>query len=110
MNKKQAIRASNMKALEIQIENLEYVNTMQAVDIQDYVAAMHAVIGGESPCEWCEEKRLGDCTNWETTSGCNEWWLRLRPGHPLAQQMEKQKEENANDCETVLPAGPAGGE
>lgn len=95
------------------IRDLDSKNIMQSVDIQDYVAAMMGVIDGESPCLWCEEKRLGDCTEWENmTNGCHGWWLRLRPDHPLAQQMEqqKQREASASDSESVFPAGETSGE
>lgn len=52
------------------------------------------IIGGvnyESPCNWCEEHRLGECKKTQHGGrGCTDWWLRF-----LTEEEEKACEQRA---------------
>ena len=69
MNAKQSLKAASKR-----IEELEDWNNKAKHDIKAYNACIDGVIAGKcSFCDWCEEKRLGDC---EKEDGpCETWWL-----------------------------------
>lgn len=71
MNGKQAARLAAKK-----IEELEYMNMMQALDIQEYNKVILDIINGTGPCQWCEEEP--ECQRECKGKGCQEWWLRFR--------------------------------
>lgn len=99
MNGKQAARMNELRKQteqqQARIDELTYITIMQAADIKDYVSTVHAVASGGCPCDWCEEKRLGECEHPDQydKTGCDGWWLRLRPDHPLAMAQEEEKRE-----------------
>ena len=48
-------------------------------------------INYESPCNWCEEHRLGECRKTQHGGrGCKDWWLRF-----LTEEEEKACEQRA---------------
>jgi len=96
MNRRQAARALRRTARQTKnqrLQELEYMAALQAQDIQDYNQAIQAMIGGASPCSWCEENRIGDCTAPERGGkGCGQWWLRFREDSPVKDALEAVKE------------------
>ena len=107
MNARQAAKLAAKR-----IEELEHISAQQVKEIQDHDAAMQAVIAGASPCDWCEEARLGDCTAPEKGGkGCSEWWLRFREDSPIKAALEAAKREAEERAgETVLSGRPSRGE
>ena len=71
MNAKQSLRKASKH-----IEELEDWNNKAKHDIKAYNACIDGVIAGKNSfCDWCEEKRLGDCDKPEMGTGCSGWWL-----------------------------------
>ena len=60
------------------IAELENYNSMAKRDIVSYNKLVLAMIaGGCNPCDWCEEKRLGECESPDLDGkGCENWWLK----------------------------------
>ena len=59
------------------IENLENYNNKAMRDIKAYNECIDNMIQGGNPCDWCEEKRLGECEHPECDGkGCESWWLK----------------------------------
>lgn len=60
------------------IAELENYNAKAKGDIVAYNKLVLAMIaGGCNPCDWCEEKRLGECEHQECDGkGCDDWWLK----------------------------------
>ena len=98
MNGRQAARAAAAK-----IEELENYNRRCAADIKAYNRCIEGMISGESPCEWCEENRTGECTHQERgKKGCQDWWLTaVLPGIP-----EEGSDAYADESTGILSAGP----
>ena len=98
MNMRQSLKASSKR-----IEQLEDWNNRARHDIKAYNACIDSVIAGKSSfCDWCEEKRLGDC---EKEDGpCSTWWLTSEPVFDIAEG------EDADESTGFLQASPAGGE
>ena len=72
-------RNPNVRKLAEELFEMKYMNQLQSLDIQDYVACIHSMTGGGSPCEWCEDRK--ECQRAvKGTTGCTEWWLRFREG------------------------------
>ena len=69
VNAKQSLKAASKR-----IEELEDWNNKAKHEITAFNACIDSVIAGKrSFCDWCEEKRLGEC---EKEQGpCEEWWL-----------------------------------
>ena len=61
-----------------QIETLENYNKRSKRDITVYNQLLLSMIAGSAnPCDYCEEKRLGECETPEYDGkGCSEWWLK----------------------------------
>jgi len=101
MNAKQSLRAAAKT-----IEDLTDWNQKASRDIRGYNACIDGVIAGQcSFCDWCEEKRLGECDRPELGDGCGEWWLMDNP--PVS---DPEEGSEADDSEGILPAGPESGE
>jgi len=93
MNGRQAAKKAAKR-----IEEQEYMIGRYTQDTKDYNACILGMIAGKSPCEWCEENRLDECTHASRGSaGCSEWWL-------------KNSETEANVTTMVLAGKPEGGE
>ena len=60
-----------------QIANLENYNSKSKRDIVAYNNLLLSMIDGGNPCDWCEEKRLGECENPDLDGkGCQDWFLK----------------------------------
>ena len=71
MNKRQALKAAAAHIVE-----LEDWNRRATADIKAYNKCIDGMIAGQSPCDWCEENRSGECENPDKGGkGCAEWWL-----------------------------------
>ena len=100
MNAKQAARAAAKR-----IEELEDFNKRCSSDIKWYNNTILAMIGGKSPCDFCEEHRLGECsleTRVANFNGCEEWWLMK---HPIEEEGGTVEDESSG----ILSAGPTCG-
>ena len=72
MNGKQAAKEAAKH-----IEKLENYNNKAQRDIKAYNECIDSMIQGGNPCDWCEEKRLGECEHPECDGkGCEMWWLK----------------------------------
>ena len=72
MNAKQSLKLVR-KALEQQ----QTLNAMAARDIKAYNECIANMIAGGSPCEYCEDKAIGECEHPEKQPhGCDNWMLR----------------------------------
>lgn len=101
MNAKQSLRQAAKH-----IEELEDWNQKASRDIKAYNLCIDGVIAGTcSYCDWCEEKRLGECEKNELGKGCGDWWLMDNP--PVS---EPEEGSNADDSSRILPAGEKGRE
>ena len=69
MNARQAAKAAAKK-----IEELERYKAMCKRDITAYNLVILALIRGESPCEWCNDKEECELSH---DKGCEEWMLKL---------------------------------
>ena len=110
MNSKQAARAvkrEKRQTKNAKLQEMEYIATMQAADIQDYVKAMIAVINGDSPCNWCESQE--ECQRDVKGKGCSEWWLKYREDHPLKNVIRKDEELVRHNQEERTAGGEAAG-
>lgn len=120
MNKRQALKAAQEYAEELentiktQAENYESVidqlndfNKRCSADIRGYVSTVLGMIEGKSPCESCEEHRLGECEHkdCEMKNGCDGWWLRT---DMLEVSPPEQQKGVADDIEGVLPTSSEG--
>ena len=89
MNGRQAAKAAAKR-----IEEQEYMIGRQTRDIKDYNQCIWDIIAGKSPCIWCEENRLDECTHASRGSaGCSEWWLRNpKPegGEPDGEEVQRE--------------------
>ena len=118
MNKRQALKASQEYAKELeetlktQAENYESIIEQKddfckrcSADIRGYVGTIHSMIAGGSPCESCEEHRLGECDHkdCEMGKGCDGWWLRTD-----MLQVSPEGKGDADEIEGVLPASSEG--
>ena len=107
MNKKQALRRAVKYAeeLEDQIAGLQDFNKRCSADIRGYVGTIQSMIAGGSPCESCEEHRLGECEHkdCEMGNGCDGWWLRTD-----MLQVSPEGKGDADEIEGVLPASSEG--
>ncbi len=82
MNGRQAAKAAAKR-----IEELEYVGMRQMLDVQQYVACVHGMIEGNSPCPYCEDYE--ECQlEAKDGKGCTQWWLKF----------PKEEEINAGKC------------
>jgi len=97
MNARQAAKAAAKK-----IEELEDYNQRSSADNKAYVQTIHSIIEGKSPCEMCEEHRLGECEHPDCYmgKGCSEWWLRMDVYD------NSVKGEDADVGEGILSASP----
>ena len=101
MNAKQSLRAAAK-----QIEELEDWNQRASTDIKAYNKCIDGVIAGQcSFCDWCEEKRLGECEKAELGTGCGDWWLMDNP--PVQEPEEGSADD---DGKGILPEGTESGE
>lgn len=72
MNAKQAARAASKNK---RIAELEDFNRRCSADIRAYVGCIISMIGGASPCAWCEEEN--ECQlEAKGGKGCKQWWLK----------------------------------
>lgn len=71
MNGRQAAKAAAKR-----IEEQEHTLALNKADIRDYNQVILDLIGGGSPCQWCED--LNECQLQAKTdgTGCSEWMLR----------------------------------
>ena len=99
MNARQAAKAAAKK-----IEELEDYNQRSSADNKAYVQTIHGMIDGKSPCEMCEEHRLGECEHPDCYlgKGCSEWWLRM----DVYDNSVSAEEANADVGEGILSASP----
>lgn len=77
MNARQAALRAAKLVDEVTKQNTELasMNANQAADIKAYNNVILAMIGGESPCPWCEEEK--ECKlEAKGGKGCQEWWLK----------------------------------
>ena len=101
MNAKQSLRAAAK-----QIEELEDWNMRASRDIKAYNKCIDGVIAGTcSYCDWCEEKRLGECERNELGKGCEDWWLMDNP--PVS---DPEEGSDADAGKGILPESETGGE
>ena len=125
MNKKQALKkaldAANEQSEELekilqtaqenyesQIEQLGDFNKRCSADIRGYVQTILGMIDGKTPCESCEEKRLGECECPEKQDhGCSGWWLRT---DMLEVSPPSEGSEKPDESEGILSASPTSGE
>ena len=124
MNKKQALKKALDEANE-QIEELEKIlqtarenyeskieqlgdfNKRCSADIRGYVGTILGMIAGKSPCENCEEHRLGECPNPDCEGkGCESWWLRT----DMMKVSPPAEGGDQNESEGILSASPSCGE
>jgi len=55
----------------------EYSQQRSKRDITAMNECIDSMIQGGNPCDWCEEKRLGECEHPECDGkGCEGWWLK----------------------------------
>lgn len=72
MNGRQAAKKAAAR-----IEELEYSCGRFSSDVRAYNACIDSMIAGGSPCDWCEEKRIGECEHQDLIGkGCSDWSLR----------------------------------
>ena len=89
MNGRQAAKLAS-----IRIAELENLVAKQSQDIKDYNAAMIDTIAGKSPCSWCEENRLDECTSpCRGSAACSNWWLRF----PASEGGDPDEEEGKTE-------------
>lgn len=71
MNGRQAAKAAAKR-----IEEQEHTLALNKADIRDYNQVILDLIGGKSPCDYCED--LNECQLQAKTdgTGCSEWMLR----------------------------------
>ncbi len=84
MNAKQALRSVTK-----QLENQTFYNALASADIRDYNAVIDHMIGGGSPCDWCQDKEECQLQAKADGKGCDMWMLREQPKEVL---------ENARQC------------
>lgn len=73
MNGRQAARKAAKR-----IKDMEHTAGQNKADIEVYNKCIQALIAGKSPCDYCEEKRIGECPNPDKQDhGCSQWWIRL---------------------------------
>ena len=121
MNKKQALKAAQEyieeleETIKTQAENYESIidqlgdfNRRCSADIRGYVQNTQAMIAGKSPCEFCEEHRLGECEHkdCEMGKGCDGWWLRT----DMLEVSPPAEGGEANEGQGLLSASPTCGE
>ena len=112
MNEKQGLKA-HIKNLEETITEMGYVIEDQqkqicdllvlkdrnARDIKVYNQCIDSMIQGGNPCEWCEERRLGECEHPECDGkGCETWWRKdldeVEKAEEAAEAAAEDKAEN----------------
>ena len=87
MNGKQAEKAAAKR-----IEEMEHTIAQYKQDVKDYNAVIEDMISGKSPCSWCEENRLDECTNPARGNlGCDGWWLRYRINEPEGGELDGEE-------------------
>lgn len=121
MNKRQALKAAQEyieeleETIKTQAENYESIidqlgdfNRRCSADIRGYVQNTQAMIAGKSPCEFCEEHRLGECEHpdCEMKNGCDGWWLRT----DMLEVSPPAEGGEANEGQGLLSASPTCGE
>ena len=114
MNKKQSMRKmienleEENRMLVKQVSDLGDFNKRCSADIRGYVQNTFAMIAGKSPCEFCEEHRLGECEHkdCEMKNGCDGWWLRT----DMLEVSPPAEGGEANEGQGLLSASPTCGE
>lgn len=112
MNQKQGLKLyieeleETLAAKEQEIANHEHYNNLSKRDITAYNQCILAMIDGGNPCDWCEEKRLGECEHTDLDGkGCQDWFLKDLD----AVAQETGEEQEAVQVEGVLPEGEKDG-
>ena len=91
MNGRQAAKVAAQR-----IDELEYTIMRHIVDTRNYVACIHDMIEGKSPCAYCEEHE--ECQlEAKDNKGCAEWWLRF-PKESELNAGERTGTETGKSC------------
>lgn len=93
MNAKQSLRAAAKT-----IEEMSWTLALNKADIKAYNQCIGKMIAGGSPCEFCEEKRLGECEHPDKMdkAGCEDWYLRFKEPEMEQEDQENLTDENGN--------------